>query len=155
MNATPTNNDQDTFQVLLMKAVDNELSAEEKVMFEQYISQHPDYRDEWIKYKRLKEVTRSMKFKSPTPEVWDSYWIGVYNRLERGIAWTLFSIGAVILITYGAFKFVEALIADPGLALIVKIGMVLVIGGLVLLLVSVLREKLFTHKRDPYKEVRR
>ena len=96
-----------------------------------------------------------MKFKSPPPEVWDTYWQGVYNRLERGFAWILFSIGSVILLTYGGFKAVETIVADPNLATIVKIGLLLVIGGLAALFVSVAREKLFTFRKDPYKEIQR
>jgi hypothetical protein len=60
------------------------------------------------------------------------------------------------LLTYGGYKAIEGLIADPQLELIVKIGLIGVIGGLVILIVSVIREKLFTAKTDKYqKEVQR
>ncbi len=97
-----------------------------------------------------------MQFAKPHPEVWDHYWVGIYNRLERGLGWIVFSIGCVILLTYGGFKAIEAIIADLQLELIVKIGIVAVIGGLVMLIVSVFREKLFTARTDKYqKEVQR
>ena len=89
----------------------------------------------------------------PPPEVWDNYWINVYNKFERGIGWLIFSIGAVILLTYGGFKFVESVINDPGLAFAVKFGIFLAIGGLAVLFVSVAREKFFTRRHDPYKEI--
>ena len=96
-----------------------------------------------------------MKFKSPLPEVWDKYWINIYNRIERGIGWILFSIGCIILLTYGIFKAIESIIADPQLGGIIKIGILAVITGIVILAVSVMREKLFTKKSDPYKEIQR
>jgi len=97
-----------------------------------------------------------MQFTKPAPEVWDRYWVGIYNRLERGVGWIVFSIGCVILLTYGGFQAVEAIIADPELAVIVKAGIIAVIGGLVILLISVIREKLFTARTDKYqKEVQR
>jgi len=143
------------FQTLLMKAVDRELNSDEQTEFDKFVSKDVDCRNEWQQMKKLKEVTKNMNFKSLPTEVWDNYWVNVYNRLERGLAWILFSIGAIILLTYSGFKAVESIIADPQLAGIVKAAILMVIGGGVILLVSVVREKLFTRKSDPYKEVQR
>lgn len=96
-----------------------------------------------------------MKLKSPSQEVFDSYWMGVYNRIERGIGWIIFSVGAVILITYGLFKFAETLINDSQLETIVKIGIIGIIAGIVIIFVSIIREKLTIRKTDKYKEVQR
>ena len=143
------------FQTLLMKAVDGELNSDEQTEFDKFVSQDADCRNEWQQMKKLKEVTKNMNFKSLPTEVWDNYWVNVYNRLERGLAWILFSIGAIILLTYGGFKAVESIIADPQLAEIIKAAILMVIGGSVILLVSVVREKLFIRKSDPYKEIQR
>jgi len=143
------------FYQLLMGAVDRELTSDEMREFRQLLKQNPQFEKDFERYKKLKEVTQSMKFKSPPPEVWDNYWVNTYNRIERGIAWIIFSIGAIILITYGLFKAVESLIADTQLVGIVKIGIIAALLGLVILLVSVVREKLFVRKSDPYKEIQR
>lgn len=155
MSTELTKTEREKFQILLMKAVDEDLSKNESSEFERFIAEYPECRLEWRQQKKIKEVTKNMKFKNPPQEVWDRYWVNVYNRLERGVAWIVFSLGFVILLTYGGFKAVEAIIADPQLAGIVKMGVILSIGGLVLLLVSVLREKIFMFRRDPYKEVKR
>jgi len=148
--------EKEKFQLLLMAAIDGELSAEEKPQFEQYIRQYSECYAEWQKYVKLKEVTQTMQFTRPASEVWDHYWVSIYNRLERGIGWIVFSIGCVILLTYGGFKAVEAIVADSKLELIVKVGVIAVIGGLMLLIVSVIREKLYTARTDKYqKEVQR
>jgi hypothetical protein len=155
MSFNISNEEREQFNILLMKAIDGELTPQEQEEFDAFLERDPACFEEWQKHRKLKEVTRSMKFKSPPPEVWDTYWQGVYNRLERGFAWILFSIGSVILLTYGGFKAVETIVADPNLATIVKIGLLLVIGGLAALFVSVAREKLFTFRKDPYKEIQR
>ena len=155
MNDQNKTRDQERFQQLLMGALDNELPSDELLEFNVLVRQYPDFKTELEQYRHLKEVTQSMKFKSPKQEVWDSYWMKVYNRIERGIAWIIFSVGAVILITYGLFKAVEAIIADPQLELIIKIGIIAVLAGMVILFVSVIREKLFVRKSDPYKEIER
>lgn len=143
------------FRVLVMGAVDNELTTEEQREFETLLERYPVFREEWQAYKRLKEVTQSMTFKTPSDEVWDNYWMNVYNRIERGIAWIIISIGAVILTTYGLFQAVESIIADPQIEGILKVGIILTIGGFTLLIVSTLRERLRVRKADPYKEVKR
>jgi len=147
--------DKKYFQTLLMKAVDGELNSDEQTEFDTFISNDVDCRKEWQQMRKLKEVTKNMNFKALPQESWDNYWVNIYNRLERGLAWILFSIGAIILLTYSGFKAVESIIADPQLAGIVKAAILMVIGGSVILLVSVVREKLFIRKSDPYKEVQR
>ncbi|MDZ7333078.1 MAG: hypothetical protein ONB31_13980 [candidate division KSB1 bacterium] len=143
------------FNQLLMGAIDQELTPQEWNEFNQIVNSNRQLLKEWKHYKKLKEVARAMKFKSPPKEVWDNYWMNTYNKIERGIGWIIFSIGAIILITYGLFKAVESMIADPKLQGIIKIGIIAVLLGLVILLVSVIREKLFVRKSDPYKEVQR
>jgi len=146
---------QERMNHLLMGAVDGELTHQEQLEFEQLLKQHPDLNQQWQKFRNLKEVTQTMKFKSPPAEVWDKYWLNIYNRIERSIAWILVSIGAIILIVYGLYHAIESLIADTQLQGIIKIAVLAVLAGLVILLVSVLREKLIIRKSDPYKEVQR
>ncbi|KAA3616986.1 MAG: hypothetical protein D8M58_04690 [Calditrichaeota bacterium] len=143
------------FQTLLMKAIDNELDPSEKEMFDKLISSNTSYNKEWQDLSQLKKVTSKLHFKEPAQEEWDMYWSNVYNRIERGLAWLLFTSGAVILFGYGAFKFVESFIPDPNIPLIIKVGIFLLFSGFLALGFSIIREKLFLHKSDPYKELKR
>jgi len=77
------------------------------------------------------------------------------SKIERSIGWILLTIGSTILLTYGGYKMIESIIADPNLGLIMKAAILFVIAGLVILFISVLREKLFTRKSDSYEEVQR
>ena len=142
------------FIYLIEKCFDNELNVNEKTEFDSLL-QIKDLKNEFEEQKRVKEVLSKMKLKNPTMEIWDKYWVGVYNKLERGIAWIAVSVGFLILVIYGSIEVVENFFADTQTPGIVKIGIsALVIGGLILLF-SVIREKFFTHTRDKYKEVQR
>ena len=143
------------FQVLLMKAIDNELAPSEKEIFNNLVSSNAKFKDEWEDLLKLKNVTTKMHFKEPAKEEWDMYWSNIYNRIERSLAWLLLSTGAVILIGYSAFKFIESFLPDPNIPIILKIGIFLLLSGLVALGFSIIREKLFLHKSDPYKEIKR
>ena len=143
----------DRFHILMMGAIDEELSPNEKTEFEKLLDSNIEFQKEFDQYKKLKEVTTEMRFSSPPIEMWDGYWLKIYNRLERGIGWLLFSIGSIILLTYGGFKLVEVLLMDSHISWIFKAGVLFIMGGLAVLLVSVIRERWFTYKRDPYKEI--
>ena len=149
------NSDIERFHQLMMGAVDGELGDKESAEFERLLGQNPDFQDEYKKYKELKEMTSKVKFKSPPQEIWDRYWLGIYNRIERSIGWVVFSFGFIILLTYFGFLLVETVLRSEELVLIVKIGILCLIGGLATLLVSVIREKFFVYRTDPYKEIRR
>lgn len=81
------------------------------------------------------------------------YWTSVYNRMERRIGWILFSIGAIIILFFGGYKLVEGLVQAPDVPLLFKVAILSVLGGLVVLLVSLARERIFVRKRERYKEV--
>ncbi len=140
---------------LLMSALDGELTARERRELEGLLNADSSLRDEWNRLTRVKEVTQSMSLRKPPDEVWEDYWASVYSRLERGIGWILVSIGLIVLVSYGAWRGVEELIADAGLPWFLKGAILATTVGLAVLFVSVVREKLFVRSRDPYKDVQR
>jgi hypothetical protein len=138
---------------LMMAALDGEIEDREREELEQHLTADPALRTEWERMERLKEVTSEMEYQAPSNEIWSHYWSSVYSRLERGIGWVLLSIGAVVLISYGGWKIVESLITTTDLPWIIRGAMLAMLAGFVILTVSVVREKLFMRKRNPYKDV--
>ena len=150
-----TQTDRKRFQHLVMAAIDNELSPPEQIEFDHFIKTYDECKQEWQEYQKMKEVTNKMRLKSPSSEVWDSYWRTVYNRIERSVAWILISVSCTILLIYLGFKAVESLLADSNIVGIVKVAVLLAVAGFMILFISVVREKFFTGKSDPYKEIQR
>jgi hypothetical protein len=150
-----TPNDKERARQLLMAALDGELGDEEKRELAVYMEKYPDLERELNEFKKIREITMDMKFLPPPDSVWDKYWLGVYNRLERGIGWILFSIGAIILLAYGFYSLIEAILADVEIEWWLKIAIFSAVAGAVVLLVSVLREKIFLHKSERYKDIQR
>jgi anti-sigma factor RsiW len=140
---------------MMMAALDGELSSGEREELERLLAQDAELRKEWDRLEKVKEATEGMKYIEPPDEVWDNYWVSAYNRLERGAGWVLLSIGALVMIGYGAWHAVEALLADSDLPGFVKVAVFVIVMGAAILLVSVIREKLFTRRGDRYKGIRR
>lgn len=132
---------------------DGELSDTQKRQVEDHIAQCADCRREFEAAKKFEEVMGKMELKSPPKETWQRYWASVYNRLERRIGWILLSVGGMILLFFGGYKAVEGIIKDPATPLLLKVGILILLGGIVVLLVSLLREQLFVRKRERYKEI--
>ena len=79
----------------------------------------------------------------------------MYVRLERGVGWVLLSLGAIVLISYGLWIGAQELIADTEMPLYLKGAILATTVGVVVLFVSVVREKLFVGRRERYKDVER
>jgi hypothetical protein len=140
---------------LMMAALDNELPHADAAELDRLLADDPVLQTEWRQLQRVKEVTTIMRLREPPREVWDGYWLGVYQRLERGVAWILVSAGAIIVLSWSAWEGLRELWFDEGLPVLVKIGSVALVVGVVALVVSVAREKLFVQRTDPYKDVKR
>ncbi len=140
---------------LMMAYLDDELDCEQKQAFEEHLASCPECSGELEEFKRLNRITDEVKFVEPEERIWRMYWSGVYNRIERGVGWILFSVAAILLLIYGGFKAIEELIKDPTVDIILKAGLLVLIAGLAILFVSVLRERLYFWKKDRYKDVRR
>ncbi|MHC4912394.1 MAG: anti-sigma factor family protein [Planctomycetota bacterium] len=143
------------YKSLMMGYLDNELELEQKKAFEEHLASCPECKSELQEFKHLKQITDEVSLVEPEDKIWEQYWSSVYNRIERDTGWIIFSLAAVLLLIYGGFKAIEEIIKDPTVDIILKAGLLALIAGLAILLVSVLREKLYFWKKDRYKDVRR
>ena len=143
------------YKDLMMGYLDSELNDEQKRRFEQHVAGCPECAEELEEFKRLKAITDEVTLLEPEDRMWQDYWGGVYNRIERGTGWIVFSIAAVLLTIYCGFRAIEQIIRDPHIELTLKVGLMALLVGLAILFVSVLRERIYFWKRDRYKDVRR
>lgn len=138
---------------LMMAALDEEISKEERAELGRAIDSDNDLRDELEAFQRLKEVTNTMTPRRPSGETWDTYWEDVYRRIERGIGWVLVSLAVIVLGIWASWQFVHELLVDTSAPAFVRWSVLALVAGLVILFVSVLRERLFMQRSDPYKDI--
>jgi predicted anti-sigma-YlaC factor YlaD len=140
-------------RILLSALVDNELSPGEKRKVGEHLEGCAECRAEYSRLLRLKEVTSDMQYFDLPDRLRASYWKEIYNRLERSTGWILFSIGAILLLAFGAWELLDKFFLSEQPPLILKLGVGALLIGLIILLVSVGRERLFTRAHDRYEEV--
>ena len=139
----------------MMAYLDNELDDQQKRGFEAHLASCPKCTQELEEFKKLKQITDSVELAEPEDRIWQQYWAGVYNRVERGIGWVVFSVAGILLLICGGFTVIENVITDPGVGLLLKVGLLALLAGLAILFVSVVRERIYFWSKDRYKDVRR
>ena len=139
-------------EIDVMRYVDGEMNTAEYETFKKHLESCDTCRSMLKEMSSLKEVTDSMKIADLPEAVWEKYWNGVYNRIERSVAWFFFILGSLILTGYSIYK----VIIDPSLHNIAGLGVLFLVIGLAILFLSVLREKIAVSKADRYiSEVKR
>jgi hypothetical protein len=139
---------------LMMAALDGEGTEIERVELSRLVKEDAALADEWQRLTRVKEATTTMTLQGPSQETWDRYWMSVYNRTERKVAWLLVGLGALILLAYGLWHAVpalaESLFDATDVPVVVRGAVAALLTGAVLLIVSVIREQLSAKRTDSY-----
>lgn len=138
-----------------MAWLDDEMDAGERRSFEAHLGECPACRAELEKLKGVKEMTTRLRLADLEDRDWELYGARVYNRIERGTGWVFLSVGAIVTIGYGMWEAFAGLLRDQSLPVIVRAGIGCGLLGLVILFVGVVRQRLHSRSRDPYREVRR
>lgn len=136
---------------LITRYIDGLVSEEE---MKKLIEENPEIIEEIKELKQFKEVIGMLKTIDPDRK-WEDFTNSLYSRIERGIGWIFLSIGLIITISFGLIQFVQELLKEKEVPLYFKIGIFSLVFGLVVLLVSLLRERIFMSRYDKYKEVER
>jgi predicted anti-sigma-YlaC factor YlaD len=139
------------FQTDGMRLLDGEMSAEEKVEYQSHVGGCETCRAELASLGRVVELTDELKLRTPDDEFWDGYWESVYRRSERSAGFFLVITGIIAILIYGIFRAVTS----PGFLTYEGISVTAILVGLVVVFVSVARERYHESKNDPYKGVKR
>ena len=140
---------------LMMAYLDGELDDRQNKVLQEHLAQCTQCAKELEEFKSLKLMTDNITLSEPEDQIWQRYWDHVYNRIERGIGWMLMSAAGVCLAVFGGFKMIETIVTDPSVSLFLKVALLVLILGLSILLISIMRERLYFWKNDRYRHIRR
>ena len=138
---------------LLSAYVDGELESQDVDRVEAYLEESAEARKEVEGLRRLKQLTGAMRLKEAPAEEWETFWQSVYNRTERSVGWILFLLGSSILGAWAVWALAKTFLQTDSLPIWVKGAIILGMAGAFVLLVSVIRERIFKRQRTRYKDV--
>ena len=139
-------------RVLLMGFIDGELSADEARQMEDHLAVCPACRGELATYQRLGHAADSLAKEERSVNT-DLAWERIYDRITRGVGWLLLWAGITIMAGWGLWVFGEGFLLDSEVPLVLRLGLGAFTLGALLLLVNILRERLYRRKTDRYDEV--
>lgn len=132
-----------------MRLLDGELSPRERASYEEHVRNCEDCARELRDLGRIVQLTNELRLKRPDREFWAGYWQSVYRRLERGFGFVLLIAGIAVVTLWAVYEAVTS----PEFFTVKGIGIAIVLLGLVIVFLSVVRERYHEAKDDPYKEV--
>jgi predicted anti-sigma-YlaC factor YlaD len=139
------------FRELMMASLDGEIRESEREELEAHLARCEECRREFNELSNLANLVGEIELPRPSQEDMMKYWPSVYAKIERGAGWVLVVIGAVIWAAYGVYLF----ITDPSTGSLTKFLIALPVVGVLMLLVSVIRERVIVSRTERYKEVER
>jgi anti-sigma factor RsiW len=137
---------------LLSAYVDGELDREHRDLVERWLAGDPRVREEVDRLVSLRSFTDQLVLREAPAEAWEDFHAKVYNRGERSAGWILLLVGIAVVGGFALLRLALVLLA-AAIPVVVRLGVLLAGAGLLVLLISVLRERLFTRKRDRYDDV--
>lgn len=139
------------FQTDGMRLLDGEMSAEDKAEYESHVRGCDACRAELRSLGRVVELTSELKLRTPDDEFWDGYWESVYRRSERSAGFFLVITGVLAILLYGIVRAVTS----PAFLSYEGISITVILVGLLIIFVSVARERYHESRNDPYRGVKR
>lgn len=137
----------------LMRVADGEADADVQRRVDEHLKTCPRCREEYDELLKLKGVTRSMRLQDLPDARWAGYWQDLYRRLERGTGWFLLSVGLILVCCWAVLELFQNFFFDTQVPLVVRLGFGTAAVGVIILLVSILRERLFARKIERYDKV--
>ncbi len=138
---------------LLSAYVDGELDSQNVARVEAHLAEDQASRLEVDRLRRFNQVTGSLRLKEAPPEAWESFWDSFRNRSERSLGWILLTIGVAIIGFWTLYNLLLTLVGTDSLPLYVKGGIFAAAAGILVLLFSVVRERIHKRSRTRYKDV--
>jgi len=134
-----------------MRLLDGELGDEDRKQYEAHVRGCEDCRRELRDLGRIVGLTNELRLRTPDDEFWEGYWESVYRRSERGTGFFLVVAGLVGILLWGLYR----ALTSPRLLTYEGISMAVILLGLVVIFLSVARERYHESRNDPYKGVKR
>ncbi|HPQ39196.1 MAG TPA: zf-HC2 domain-containing protein [bacterium] len=143
------------FQILITGYVDHELTDDQVAELKEHLAGCQECRKELERARIMKNALDMMSIKTPEDDYWDGYWAGIYNRCERQSGWLFFAMGVTVLLIGGIITLFRHVLFGPDTPIWVSVGGTAAVAGTVILVVSLIRERIRVDRHERYKDVRR
>lgn len=129
--------------------LDGELTQQNRQGVEVHVEACPGCGRTLEELSRIREGISRLDQPQPSEEQWSKMMRITITKTSRGLGWLLGVGGALVLVGYGVYEFAT----DDTTGALVKFGVAAVSCGALLLLLSVIIDRVRARKSDRYKDV--
>ena len=129
--------------------LDGELTQQDRQRVEVHVETCERCRKTLAELEEIREGVGRLQHPEPTAEQWSTMMRITVTKTSRDLGWLLGIGGGVLLAGYATYEFAT----DDSTAALVKVAVAGIFGGMALLLLSVLIDRLRARKSDKYKDV--
>ncbi len=144
-------NNCDKCREMMMGLLDNELSTEEAVNINDHLGRCRNCAKEFEEIKESSAALRGLKYEESPDARLDRIWKSPYSRLAKVSGLLMVIVSWIILAGYSLLE----MFREGGVETIPKVTIAILSAGVIILLITVIRDRVKTYKKDPYKEVDR
>lgn len=137
------------YKSLMMGLMDDELTGEEAVRVNNHLIRCESCREEYGQLKEASGKMEGMGLETPDDKILEKAWKSPHSRLARNFGIVLVVAGWLAMVIYGAYEFLVIKDVES----IPKFAFVIMGVGIVVLFITVLRDRIKSYRNDPYKEV--
>ena len=132
----------------LMRYLDGEMTPEERARTEEALASSTELQRDVALFRALKTDFQGLSFHPATYR--SSVWDQVNAHVNRPVGWALLLLGVAVWMAYGAYVFATSPVSPWE-----KLGTGAIAIGILMLLASVIWERLREWETDPYRDVYR
>jgi hypothetical protein len=129
--------------------LDNELTQGDRQRVELHMESCADCRQSYEEMAQVRADVGQLSFGEISHEEWSGIMNDLSVRTSRGAGWLLYIVGLLGLVGYGAYQFYR----DDTVPALVKTFVAAILIGLLLLFISVLRQRIVSKRSDKYQDV--
>lgn len=129
--------------------LDDELPQQDRQRVEVHIDRCGRCRKTLSELERIHTALGAEPWPEPSDEQWSRMMSVNVTKTSRGLGWLLGIGGAIVLACYAAYEFAT----DEATDALIKVAVAGLLGGLALLFLSILIERLRAKRSDKYKDV--
>lgn len=144
-------NNCENYRPLLVGLLDRELNSQEIAEINEHLIRCAACREEYEMLRETSGKLETVAFENPSDEELRRLWRNPFSRLSRVCGLVLIIAGYVALIGFAVFEFFARGKEDFWH----KLPIAAVIVGFIILIASVVLERVKTYGKDPYREIER
>lgn len=136
---------------LMMGLIDDELTPEEVITVNNHLTRCRSCREEYEELKKSSASLKGLTYMESRDIELDKIWKSPYSRFMKNTGLLMVIAGWVAIILFSLYE----MIFSNSKQFLPRISTVLILTGFIVLLFTVIRDRIKTYKSDPYKEVKR